>query len=50
MQNPMMMQMLMGQITPKPLVDKGNGSPGPLPNKNMNDFNQLTFTKMTPQM
>ena len=50
MQNPMMLQMLMGQITPKPLVDQGNGSPGPLPNKNMNDFNQLTFTKMTPQM
>ena len=50
MQNPMMMQMLMGQITPKPLVDQGNGSPGPLPNKNMMDFNQLTFTKMTPQM
>ena len=50
MQNPMMMQMLMSQITPKSQVDQGNISPGPLPNKNMMDFNQLTFTKMTPQM
>lgn len=50
MQNPMMVQMLMGQFTQKSQVDQGNISPGPLPNKNIMDFNQLTVTKMTPQM
>lgn len=50
MQNPLMIQMMMNQITPKAQVDQDNISPGPLPGKNTMNFNQLTFTKMTPQM
>jgi len=50
MQNPLMLQMMMNQITPKAQVEQDNISPGPLPGKNTMNFNQLTFTKMTPQM
>ena len=50
MQNPLMLQMMMNQITPKAQVEQENISPGPLPGKNTMNFNQLTFTKMTPQM
>ena len=50
MQNPLMLQMMMNQITPKAQVEQDNISPGPLPGKNTMNFNQLTITKMTPQM
>ena len=48
--NSLMLQIMMNQITPKAQVVQDNISPGPLPGKNTMNFNQLTFTKMTPQM